>query len=231
MLRIKLPPQVKLTASPNKLQMNKEGDSNNLVSLVRKKDVVENGEEYQELYIKANSRIDAGKYEITWNKNRNPRSFAPTGTFEVSSYDGVGSENDGLGNIIAEGVISNLRMREAMPIKTFTVEPKNKTNGLDTGYLIEFASDVPTEDGDQLYIKFPPQIKTPKQPVCKIDKCIEEIDCGSESSKIVITFKKLQQNCKAAGNTIKFGIEGIRNPTNGVTSDKITAYTLSANFQ
>ena len=53
---------------------------------------------------------EVGSYTISWNKNRNPRSYLPSGTFEIYTYDGVGFANDKLGNIIADGLISNLRM-------------------------------------------------------------------------------------------------------------------------
>ena len=40
----------------------------------------------------------------------------------------------------------------------------------------------------------------------------------------------MQSNCLAPGNTIKFGINGIRNPTNGVRTDPVTAYTFSSEY-
>jgi len=45
----------------------------------------------------------AGEYTIEWTKNKNPRTFYPTGLFNVTISD---SSN----NLIANGQVSNIRM-------------------------------------------------------------------------------------------------------------------------
>jgi hypothetical protein len=49
--------------------------------------------------------------------------------------------------------------------QTFTdlqIKQKSLINGAVDSYIFTFSAPVPYEDGDQLYIKFPKTIKTPK---------------------------------------------------------------------
>ena len=122
-------------------------------------------------------------YTIEWNGNRNPRSFLPTDLFEVWAYDGVNAGN-AMGNLISNGAISNLRMKEAQKFQDLKITPLDKTNGVFNNYKIEFSSKVPTLDGDQLYIKFPDTIRTPMIPECRrpdisIASCVEDVVCGT----------------------------------------------------
>ena len=80
-------------------------------------------------------------YSIRWNKNRNPRSFAPTGNFELFNYDA----DD---NVIASGIISNLRMDTPKTFTNLEIKPTDSTNGAITSYSFKFSAPVPYEDGD-----------------------------------------------------------------------------------
>ena len=105
---------------------------------------------------------------VEWNKNRNPRTFLPTDLFELETYDGAkGGTNPLLGNIIATGQVSNLRMTQPSTFTDIRIEPFHKQNGIQTGYLVDFKSVTPTDEGDQMYIEFPKTIEKPKEPVCQ----------------------------------------------------------------
>lgn len=76
-----------------------------------------------------------------WDKNRNPRSFLPTGNFLVATFDHTGNQ-------IADGAISNLKMKSPIKFKSLKVTPFSKVNGETKGYTFEVSFNQPSENGD-----------------------------------------------------------------------------------
>lgn len=98
---------------------------------------------------------------------------------------------------------------------------------------------VPVLKGDQLYIKFPDQIRTPLIPKCippeaSQNSCVRVVTCGTQTGYIVATFDDLQSDCDGtdyANYFYKFYIEDIKNAPNFITSEKFNAYIISNEFQ
>jgi hypothetical protein len=120
-LRIDLPVEVSLQSRP---------------TVTMKSGLTASLESYQKNYIrlKATAQIATGDYWVKWNRNKNPRSFAPTGLFNMTSYDTTGT------NVIGFGQVSNIRMTEAGAFTSLRVEPTNSTNGLKTNYTVTFST-------------------------------------------------------------------------------------------
>lgn len=126
------------------------------------------------------------------------------------------------------GSVSNLRMTEAHKFTSLRVTPSDKTNGVKTNYRIDYSSGVPTEDGDKLYIKFPKTIRTPMTPNCRVpdfEQCAVNVNCDTESGKIVatITTKLLNGNKKCTKGKITdqpyvFFIQDVENAGSFITS-------------
>ena len=123
-------------------------------------------------------------------------------------------------------------MSDAAPYDGFTVTPLNKTNGAKSDYVISYLAKIPLEDGDLFYATFPKTIRTPKEPVCKLGDCLEELSCTSETGRIVVTFTKLKPGCANKVNTqVTFTIEDIQNSPNFIPSAGIESYRTSKRYQ
>jgi hypothetical protein len=83
---------------------------------------------------------------------KNPRSFMPTPSFRVTTYD-----TDGL-STIDTGFNVNTAMTVAGAITKFQVGNLNQTNGAITTYTFHLDSIVPMMSGDLLFFTFPQEI-------------------------------------------------------------------------
>jgi len=83
--------------------------------------------------LKANAKIPAGDYTVTYGGLLNRRSFSPSGIFGIKSFTSSGKE-------VGAGSIDNIVMNEAAKFSGFTVAPSNSTNGARSNYLVSFTS-------------------------------------------------------------------------------------------
>ena len=142
-IRIILPKQISIEG-PTNPSITYDGGS--VSGTVTNDPTVKNKNSQHEIHIKLDapvSRADdrGGKtYTIKWQGNRNPRTFMPTDLFRVWAYDGEVNVAAGQpwGNVIAEGMISNLRMKSAHNFEKLDIKPIEGKNGLITKYNIVF---------------------------------------------------------------------------------------------
>ena len=121
---------------------------------------------------------------------RNPVSYEPTGVFNFSSTDAIGNQ-------VGIGSIDNIKMSEPAMFPNLEVITKNTTNGAITDYTVTFTASVPVYDGDIFNMIFPDQISTPKEPTCEKGACLDDIQCTSETGRIVVKLLKLKTECLA----------------------------------
>jgi len=123
-------------------------------------------------------------------------------------------------------------MSEAANYDGFTVTALNKTNGVNSDYLVTYLAKIPLSDGDLFYVTFPRTIRTPKEPVCKLGDCLAEISCTSETGRIVVTFSKLKPGCADIVNKeVSFTIEDVQNAPSMIPSAGIKSYRTSKHYQ
>lgn len=83
--------------------------------------------------LKASAQVPAGPIEITFGGVKNPRSFKPTGLFEVKTFDAAAPPN-----VVASGETDNIAMTKAGSFSTLSVKPTNATNGMFAHYDVEW---------------------------------------------------------------------------------------------
>lgn len=83
---------------------------------------------------------------------KNARSFKPSGSFGITTYD-----MDGVSKIDI-GYNQNVATSIASDITKFTVARQNTTNGALNTYSFSLSTDAPLMTGDVLTFTFPPQI-------------------------------------------------------------------------
>jgi hypothetical protein len=118
--------------------------------------------------------------ELSFGGIRNPRSFEPTGVFNISTFDAQRTANQ-IGNAVGAGSIDNIKMNQAASFEDLHVTPANKTNGAVTDYEVAFKPPVPLSDGDMFTLIFPPfnEIETPREPTCRVVACLSSLYCTS----------------------------------------------------
>lgn len=83
---------------------------------------------------------------------KNQRSFNPSGSFTITSYD-----TDGV-SLIDVGFKKNVATSIAGNIDSFSVVRTNVTNGAINKYTFTLTTTIPIFDGDVLKFRFPPNI-------------------------------------------------------------------------
>jgi hypothetical protein len=92
--------------------------------------------------------------ELTFDGIKNPRTFKPSDSFKIKTYD-----TDGV-SIIDEGFNKNVVMNIAGVITEFILERQSTVNGFVNDYTFTVKTDIPLISGDVLKFTFPDEITT-----------------------------------------------------------------------
>jgi hypothetical protein len=83
--------------------------------------------------LRANAKVPAGPIQITFGGVKNPRSFKPTGLFEIRTFDAAKPPN-----VVATGEIDNIAMTKPGAFSVLAVKPTNQTNGMLASYDVSW---------------------------------------------------------------------------------------------
>ena len=143
----------------------------------------------------------------------------------METYDGSSPPN-----LIAEGPIDIIRMNEMSKFTQMTIDMDNPINGAQSKYTITFNAKTPMRNGDIFNLLIPTAIKSPKEPICNMEKCISEIKCTSERGKLIATFTITDADCLVDDAEISFSVEDMTNAASRVKSEAIEAYWTSSSY-
>lgn len=209
-LEVAIPAQVKFISSPFP---DFSSSDPNLVSTGNFTD--------RSFKLKATGRVGAGVIEVTFGGLRNPMSYQASDVFKLNSSDAEGFP-------VGRGSLDNILMSEPALFPVMTVSALNQTNGATTEYTVSFIATVPLQDGDLFSITFPPEIKTPRDPVCEMIACVESTACTSERGRIVVTLGK---PCPEINSVVTFKVQGLRNPPSLVPRGPIEAHWTTSRYR
>lgn len=108
-----------------------------------------------------------------------------------------------------------------------TIDIENPVNGAHSKYTITFNAKTPMRDGDIFNLLLPHTIKSPKEPICSTEKCLDTISCTSERGKLIATFGIQDADCLLDDAEISFSVEDMTNAASMVKSEAIEAYWTS----
>jgi hypothetical protein len=158
--------------------------------------------------------------DITLGGVKNARSFKPTGTFAIATYDTTGAYID-------EGYNRNVATTIAGTIKLEEVERDSTINGEVNTYKFSLTTSVPWENGDVLKFSFPPEITlnadnapTTITPLNSDDK----IEGGISGSDVQIELVNMAD--RPDGYKFEFTMDNVKNagsikPSGGFTGMRI----------
>ena len=169
---------------------------------------------------------DAENYfKLTFGGVKNPISFEATGVFRMKTFDASNPPN-----MIAEGPIDITRMTEMSKFTEMSIDIENPTNGALSKYTITFKAKTRLVDGDIFNLILPQTIGSPKEPICKEEKCLDTVSCTSERGKLIATFGVQQADCLVDNAEISFSVEGMTNAASLVKSEAIQAFWTSKSY-
>jgi hypothetical protein len=135
----------------------------------------------------------------------NPRSFQPTGKFNITTVD-----TDAV-TLIDDGFDQSATMTISGDMPNFSIEQANKTNGITNTYTFSTQTVIPIMKGDKLKFTVPPEVGYPRsveamdcQPLINLIN----ITCEISGSTITVILNDFEQ----ASKPISWSISGLRNP-------------------
>lgn len=158
--------------------------------------------------------------DITLGGVKNARSFKPTGTFSIATYDSEG-------NYIDEGYNRNVATTEAGVIELEEIQRESTVNGEVNTYTFSLTTSVPWVNGDVLKFTFPPEISLNadnKQTKITPLNDGDQIDGGISGNDIQITFVNMAE--RPDTYKFEFTMDNVKNagsikPSGGFTGMRI----------
>lgn len=151
---------------------------------------------------------------VTLGGIKNPRSFMPSQTFIITSYDTDGA------SLIDIGYNQNVATSIAGNITTFTVTSSSQVNGVVNTYNFGLTTTIPMTAGDVLKFSYPADIAVNargQQSLCKTVNPQDSIVCSISGTDIQITITQISTPFAFSWTMTNIGNPGSVKPSGGFT--------------
>ena len=187
---------------PSDIQFNKAQMISTEVCAVSDCEIVNDG---QSLKIKTTARTEReSPIEVRVGGFKNARSFKPSGSFQITTFD-----TDGVA-LIDVGYNQNVATTIASDITAFSLTRTNTTNGAVNTYTFTLETNAPILVGDVLTFTFPEEIKLNggnEISECNMLTDGDEFICGVSGSDIQITVAQIVNP-----NSMRWEMTNVKNP-------------------